>query len=80
MQTLTCNTSAYANEPSQILPRLPTEISLIRVWKKKGKNATSTDFNVRRYTMQNALVWLQQNNPAYSDIIISQIRLETLST
>lgn len=65
------------NEPSQILPKLPSEINLIRV-RKQGKNQSTSDFNVRRYVVQHALLWLKENNPAYSDISISQSRLEKL--
>ena len=65
------------NEPSQILPRLPSEINLIRV-RKQGKNNTNSDFNVRRFVVQHALTWLKMHNPAYSDITISQSRLDQL--
>ena len=33
---------------------------------------------VRHFKAQNALLWFKQNNPVYSDIIISQDRLELL--
>jgi hypothetical protein len=49
------------NQPAQILPRLPPEIEILKV-RKKGRNDTSTDFRVRRHTVQNALIWLKQNN------------------
>ena len=65
------------NEPVQVLPKLPSEINLIRV-RKLGKNQTSKEFNVRRYFVQIALVWLKYHNPAYSDIIISQSWLDGL--
>jgi signal recognition particle subunit SEC65 len=67
------------NEPGQIFPRLPQEIQIIRV-RKQGKNNTSKEFRVRRFKVQHALVWLKSNNPAFSDIIISQERLEALPT
>ena len=35
----------YVNEPAQILPKLPSEINLIRV-RKLGKNQTSKELNV----------------------------------
>ena len=65
------------NEPSQIFPRLPKEIEIIRV-RKQSKNDSCKDFNVRRYKVQAALTWLKLNNPAYSNIIISQERLNML--
>ena len=65
------------NQPAQIFPRLPKEISIIRV-RKQGKNDTSKEFRVRRQTIENALLWLKNNNPAYSDIYISQDRLLTI--
>lgn len=65
------------NQPSQILPRLPKDIKILKV-RKRGKNDTSKEFTVRRFKVQNALLWLKQNNPVYSDIIISQDRLELL--
>ena len=65
------------NEPAQILPRLPEEINVVKV-RKQGKNDTSKEFRVRRYTVQSALQWLKLNNPAYSDIIISEERLNKL--
>ena len=65
------------NEPSQIFPRLPKEIEMIRI-RKQGKNDSCKDFNVRRYKVQAVLIWLKLNNPAYSNIIISQERLNML--
>ena len=65
------------NEPAQIFPRLPEEINIIKV-RKQGQNGTSKEFRVQRHRVQNALLWLKQNNPAYSDIIISQIRIDNL--
>lgn len=65
------------NEPSQFLPKRPHEINIIKVI-KPGKNDSSKDFRVRRYSVQSALEWLKANNAAYSDIIISQERLNHL--
>ena len=62
------------NEPAQIFPRLHEEIKIIKV-RKQGKTDTSKDFRVRRYTAQEALFWLKDNNSAYSDMIISQERI-----
>ncbi|CAG2201823.1 unnamed protein product [Mytilus edulis] len=65
------------NEPGKILPKLPSEVNIIRV-RKIGKNDTSKEFNVRRQKVQIALIWLKKNNPAYSDIEISEERLNLL--
>ena len=65
------------NEPAQIFPRLPQEIDIVKV-RKYGKNDTSKDFRIRRFKVQTALLWLQQHNPAYSDIIICPDRLNAL--
>ena len=65
------------DEPAQIFPRLPHEIKIIRI-RKQGKNDTQKDFIVRRERVQEALQWLQKNNPAYSDIKISSTRLQQL--
>ena len=65
------------NEPAQILPKLPQEINIIKV-RRQGRNETNKDFRVRRHTVQSALQWLKDNNPAFSDIIISTERLNLL--
>ena len=65
------------NQPAHIFSRLPPEIEILKV-RKKGRNDTSTDFRVRRHTVQNALIWLKQNNSVYSNITISQERLQQL--
>ena len=65
------------NETAKIFPRLPEEVKIIKI-RKRGRNETSKDFRVRRLHVQNALFWLKTNNPAYSDIIISQDRLGKL--
>ena len=54
-------------EPATILPRLPAEVDIIRV-RRQGRDDTHKDFRVRRYRVQEALCWLKDNNPAYSDI------------
>ena len=65
------------NEPAQILPRLPSDINIICV-RKTGRNETSKDFKIRRCVVQRALEWLQTNNHAYQDILISKERLSNL--
>ena len=65
------------NEPAQILSNLLQQIQIIRL-RKQGKNDTTKDFNVRRSVIQKVIEWLKQHNPAYSDIIISQERIDHL--
>jgi hypothetical protein len=65
------------NQPAQFFPRLPPEREILKV-RKKGRNDTSKDFRVRRHTVQNALIWLKQNNSVYSNITINQERLQQL--
>ncbi|XP_061185109.1 uncharacterized protein LOC133193155 [Saccostrea echinata] len=65
------------NEPAQILPKLPSEINIPKV-RRKGKDESYKDYHVRRFIVQNALIWLKNNNPSYFDIIISNDRLNQL--
>ena len=60
------------------LPRYPKDLSIIIV-KMKGKDSTFKDVNVRRQKVYEALLWLSQNNPHYSDIQINVEALNTLS-
>lgn len=48
------------NEPATDLPKLPSEINIILKVKRKGKNDSSKEYRVRRYTVQNALWWLKK--------------------
>ena len=57
------------------LPRYPKDLSLIIV-KVKGRNDTFKNVNVGRQKVSNALMWLRQNNPHYSDV---QIDYEALN-
>ena len=64
-------------EPATILPRLPAEVDIIRV-RRQGKDDTHKDFRVRRHRVEAAIRWLKDNNPAYSNIIIDDTRIENL--
>ena len=44
---------------------------------KQGKN-NCKELNIRRYIVQDDLIWLQRNNPAYGDITICDKRLSQL--
>ena len=64
-------------EPATILPRLPAEVDIIRL-RRQGRDDTHKDFRVRRYRVHEALCWLKNNNPAYSDIVIDVARIHNL--
>ena len=64
-------------EPAAILPLLPAEVDIIRV-RRQGKDDTHKDFRVRRHQVEEALRWLKDNNPAYSDIVIDSARIRNL--
>ena len=59
------NCVAFPQEVSEpgkkMFPKLPAEVNIITV-RKQGEHDTSKEFNVRRYTIQNALIWLKENN------------------
>ena len=65
------------NQPALILPKLPQEVNIIKV-RKVGSNDKNKEFRVRRYSVQSALEWLKNKSAAYSDLIISQERLDQL--
>ena len=44
----------------------------------KGRNDTFKDVNVRRQKISDALLWLIQNNPHYSDVQIDYEALNAL--
>ena len=64
-------------EPATILPRLPVEVDIIRV-RRQGRDDTHKDFRVRRRRVEDAIRWLKENNPAYSDIIVDDTRIQNL--
>ena len=64
-------------EPSTILPRLPTKVDIIRM-RRQGKDDTHKDFRVRTHRVEGALRWLKDNNPTYSDVVIDGARIENL--
>jgi hypothetical protein len=59
------------------LPRYPKELSVIIV-KVKGKNDTFKDVTVRKQKVHEALLWLIQNNPYYSDLQVNEDALNLL--
>ena len=61
-------------EPATILPRLPGEVDIIRV-RRQGKDDSHKDFQV-----EGVLRWLEDNNPAYADVVIDKACLQNLPT
>ena len=64
-----------------IFPRLPSEVSIVRVIRKsttKAGDDVSKSFTVNRMRVLNALRWLKLHNPLYKDIEIDETRLNWL--
>ena len=64
-----------------IFPRLPSEVSIVRVIRKsttKAGDDVSKSFTVNRMRILNALRWLKVHNPLYKDIKIDETRLNWL--
>jgi len=64
------------------LPRLPTDITMIKVVRTgvtaDGENVQNV-FTVNRSRILNALKWLKQHNPLYKDIIINESNLNWMT-
>ncbi len=71
------NLPQHVEELASVLPRYPSDLSVI-VIKMKGKDNTFKDVNVRRQKVLGALVWLINNNPLYKDVKINEHALELL--
>ena len=59
------------------LPRYPKDLAVIIV-KAKGRDNTFKDVTVRKQKVHNALVWLMNNNPHYSQLLINEDALNSL--
>ncbi|CAB3994683.1 ATP-dependent DNA helicase PIF1, partial [Paramuricea clavata] len=59
------------------LPRYPKDLAIIIVKAKGGEN-TFRDVTVRKQKVHNALVWLINNNPHYSELLINEDALNSL--
>ena len=61
------------------LPRLPSDITMIKVVRTgttaDGENLQNI-FNVNRYRILNALLWLKEHNSLYADITIKESNLD----
>jgi hypothetical protein len=71
------NLPQNVKELATSLPRYPKELSVIIV-KAKGKNDTFKDVTVRKQKVHEALLWLIQNNPYYSDLQVNEDALNLL--
>ncbi|CAB4014021.1 Hypothetical predicted protein [Paramuricea clavata] len=59
------------------LPRYPKDLAVIIV-KAKGRENTFRDVTVRKQKVHDALVWLINNNPHYSQLLINEDALNSL--
>ncbi|XP_028394509.1 uncharacterized protein LOC114518706 [Dendronephthya gigantea] len=69
--------SVQSRELAKSLPRYPKHLAVIIV-KVKGKDNTFQDVRVRKQKVYSALVWLVNNNPHYSEILINDHALHSL--
>ncbi len=71
------NLPQNVTELAKSLPRYPKDLAIIIV-KIKGKDNTFKDVTVRKQKVHDALVWLKNNNPHYSELIINEHALNSL--
>ena len=71
------NLPQNVTELATSLPRYPKDLAVIIV-KVKGKDNTFRDVTVRKQKVHNALVWLINNNPHYSELTIDEEALNSL--
>ena len=71
------NLPQNGTELATSLSRYPQDLAVIIV-KVKGKENTFKDVKVRKQKVQNALVWLINNNPHYSESLINEDALNIL--
>ena len=71
------NLPQNVTELATSLPRYPKDLAVIIV-KVKGRDNTFKDVTVRKQKVHNALVWLKNNNPHYSELIINEDALNIL--
>jgi hypothetical protein len=64
---------------AKVLPHLPKDVDIF-VLREKNNKKTWKDFLCRRDVVAKALNYLQKNNPAYHDILISEDNLSELPT
>ncbi|CAB4008934.1 Hypothetical predicted protein, partial [Paramuricea clavata] len=71
------NLPQNVKELAMSLPRYPKDLAVIIV-KAKGRENTFKDVTVRKQKVHNALVWLINNNPHYSELLINEDALNSL--
>ena len=71
------NLPQNVKELAKALPRYPKDLAVIIV-KVKGKDNTFKDVTVRKQKVHNALLWLKNNNPHYSEVLINNQVLNSL--
>ena len=71
------NLPQNVTELATTLPRYPKDLAVIIV-KVKGRENTFKDVTVRKQKVHNALVWLINNNPHYSELLINEGALNLL--
>ena len=59
------------------MPRYPKDLTVIIV-KVKGKDNTFKDVTVQKQRVHDALVWLINNNPQYSEVLVNEDALNIL--
>ena len=62
---------------ANFLPRYPKDLTVIIV-KVKGRDNTFKDVTVRKQRVHDALVWLINNNPQYSEVLVNEDALNVL--
>ena len=71
------NLPQNVKELAKALPRYPKDLAVIIV-KVKSKDNTFKDVTVRKQKVHNALLWLKNNNPHYSEVLINYQVLNSL--
>jgi hypothetical protein len=71
------NLPQNVKELAMSLPIYPKDLAVIIV-KAKGRENTFRDVTVRKQKVHNALVWLINNNPHYSELLINEDALNSL--
>ncbi len=71
------NLPQSVTELATSLPRYPKDLAVIIV-KVKGRDNTFKDVTVRKQKVHNALVWLINNNPHYSELTVNEDALNSL--
>ena len=71
------NLPQNVTEVATSLPRYPKDLAVIII-KVKGRDNTFKDVTVRKQKVHDALVWLINNNPQYSKVLVNEDALNIL--